>query len=248
MYKQNTLLRPQLAGYGAVALLSCAGALTFVLLLLERSPPTWSRPALALQGLAMVLALLLTYWSRPPRFFLYPIVLAGVIYLWDTTLPPPSLPEGPLRQLIPQAVLVGLLADLVVTLRRRAQPSPRAAVEVSGENVDHGSVARAPHTTPAGRRARRRRAHLFVMLPRRARPAPGKATPIYGGYMELDGAARVLDITPAELRARLRHLGRITVARADGTHFLSLDDLHVVLANWNQADKRRNGRDPRGVA
>ena len=75
MYRQHLLLRPQIAGYATVALLSCAGGLTFLLLLLELQPPTWSRPALAMQGLAVVVALLLTYWYRPPRFFLYPIVL-----------------------------------------------------------------------------------------------------------------------------------------------------------------------------
>ncbi len=243
MYRYHPLLRPQIAGYGAVALLSCAGALTFLLLLLELWPPAWSRPALALQGLAGVLALLLTYWHQPRRFLLYPIVLAGVIYLWDTTLPPPSLPEGPLRRLIPLAVLVGLLVDLLVTLHRRPQPAPRAAPHVHGTDNDLDSRARLRATTGSDHRSRLRRAHLFIMLPRRARPAPRNATRIYGGYMELGGAAQVLDTTPADLRARLRRLRRITVARGDGTEFLSLDDLRAVLAHWNQEDERRNGRE-----
>ncbi len=129
MYHQPGLSRPQVAAYSVVALLSSAGALIFWLLLLEWYPPAWSRAALGLQGLAGALALLLTYWYQPPRFFLYPIVLAGMIYLWDKSLPPPSLPEGPLRGIIPRVALVCLLADLMIT-RRRSRPPSRKATRV----------------------------------------------------------------------------------------------------------------------
>jgi hypothetical protein len=192
MLAQGTLRRPQLAGYTAVALLTATGGLLFFTLVLEVHPPAWSRSALGLQALAMALALLLTYWHRPPRFFLYPIVLAGVIYLWDTTLPPPSLPDGPLRWLVPRAVLVSLLADLVITLRRWRVP-------------------------------------------------PRKATRIYHGYMALDGVAQVLDTTSSDLRLRLRCASRAPIVGSDGTEYLSLDDLYIILARWHQRNDRHNG-------
>jgi hypothetical protein len=187
----GVLRRPQLAGYAAVALLSAAGALLFFTLILGVHPATWSRPALGLQALAGALALLLTYWYRPPRFFVYPIIIAGVIYLWDTTLPPPTLPEGPLRWLIPRAVLIGLVADAVRTLRRAPRP-------------------------------------------------PEQATRISGGYLTVEGAARVLDTTPADLRLRLWRAMRAPVVSRDGTEYLSLDDLHVVLRHWNESNGWRN--------
>lgn len=72
MLAHRVLRRPHLVGYGTIALLTAAGAVIFWLLVLEIHPPVWSRPALALQAVAVGLALLLTYWYRPPRFFLYP--------------------------------------------------------------------------------------------------------------------------------------------------------------------------------
>ena len=152
------LRRPQVAGYAAVALLSGAGALLFFTLILDVHSPIWSRPALGLQALAGALALLLTYWYRPPRFFLYPIILAGVIYLWDTTLPPPSLPEGLLRALIPRVVLVGLLADVFVSVRRATHRHPRNATRLYGSYMELDGCARVLSITAADLRVRLRRA------------------------------------------------------------------------------------------
>ncbi len=70
------------------ALLSGAGLLVFWALLFEVSSPWWSRPALLLQLAAfVVIAILLVTQTRPPaRFVLYPIVLAALVYLWDTPI------------------------------------------------------------------------------------------------------------------------------------------------------------------
>jgi hypothetical protein len=53
------------------------------------------------------------------------MVLAVVIYLWDTTLPPPTLPGGVLRDYLPRMVIVGLLIDLVVRVQHRPARQPR---------------------------------------------------------------------------------------------------------------------------
>ena len=164
MHAQRNLRRPQLVGNAAIALLTGAGALIFWFLVLELHPPVLSRPALALQGTAVALALLLTYWYRPPRFFLYPLVLAGVIYLWDTTLPPPSLPDGPLRRLIPHAVLIGLLADLFVSLRRRAHRPLRNATRVYGGYMELEGTARVLAIPAHELRGRLRRAGRIILV------------------------------------------------------------------------------------
>jgi hypothetical protein len=49
---------------------------------------------------------------------LYPLVLGAGIYLWDHTLPPPSLPEGPLRELIPSLILLWLFAEGALSFQR----------------------------------------------------------------------------------------------------------------------------------
>ena len=108
--------RAHRAGYTAVLVLIGVGAALFLMLVLNWSPPAWSRPALGLQALAVLLVLVLARRHPPLRLLLYPLILAGGIYLWDTTLPPPSLPEGPLRQIVPGVLLAGLLVDSVMTL------------------------------------------------------------------------------------------------------------------------------------
>src|SRR3712207_5776474 len=91
------------------------GMLIFMALLAGLSAPIWSRPALVLQGLAVLLALVVYHCYRIRRFLLYPLLLAGAIYLWDTTLPPPTLPAGVLRVLIPGIVMGGILGHLTYT-------------------------------------------------------------------------------------------------------------------------------------
>jgi hypothetical protein len=125
----DTLTRPQRFGYALSLLLLRAGWLLLLALILEWFAAHWSRPALAFQAAALVLGLLLRQRVPVRRLIVYPLILAGSIYLWDTTLPPPSLPEGWPRVLIPSLVLVGLLIDYIYTVQRmrhaRRQVAPR---------------------------------------------------------------------------------------------------------------------------
>lgn len=103
-----------------IGLLALSGSLIFTwYLLFELKPSAASRWALGLQLGAALLAALFARWQPPRRLIIYPALLAVVIYLWDHTLPPISLPDGPVRWLVPRLVLLGVLADLLGVLRRR---------------------------------------------------------------------------------------------------------------------------------
>jgi hypothetical protein len=154
---------PQRAAYYAIALLTAVGAMIFWLLVLEWGAPTWIRPALGLQWLALALALVFTYWRRPPRFFLYPVVLTSVIYLWDTSLPPPSLPEGPLRELVPRLVLIGLVADMLISVRG-LQQSPSKRTPIRGGRIQLDGAALVLDTTPDDLRTRLKRIERSTIM------------------------------------------------------------------------------------
>ena len=120
----------QRIGYAASTLLISAGWLTLLALLFKLPPTSWSRPAIVLQGAALLLAALLMLRMPAPRLILYPLILAGTIYLWDTTLPPPSLPEGPLRGLVPRVILLGMLTDGLMAISR-AQRARWRAIQIA---------------------------------------------------------------------------------------------------------------------
>jgi hypothetical protein len=112
----TSLSRPQRIGY----ILSCGllgGGWVFLLVLThEWSSPHWSRSALVLQAAALIVAVLLMPHVPARRLVAYPLILATSIYLLDTTLPPPNLPSGWPREIIPRLVLLGLLADCLRTI------------------------------------------------------------------------------------------------------------------------------------
>lgn len=83
-------------------------------------------------GTVLALAALLSLRIPAPRLILHPLILAGTIYLWDTTLPPPSLPEGPLRGLVPRAILLGALTDGLLAISRAQRARCRAIRIVAG--------------------------------------------------------------------------------------------------------------------
>ncbi len=119
--------------YATIALLSGAGTLLFWTLLGNLPVPQWSRAALVLQLLAGGLAALFFIRCRlSARAMLYPLLLALVIYTWDTTLPPPTLPGGVLRDYLPHVVVVGLLIDLVATVGQRRTTRPRSVQIYAG--------------------------------------------------------------------------------------------------------------------
>jgi hypothetical protein len=147
MAMTQPLRRPQRLGYYAILLLIGAGALLFLALVLEWPSPWWSRAALGLQGLALLLLLLLRRGDPPLRLLLYPLVLAAGIYLWDHTLPPPSLPEEPLRELIPRIILLWLFADAVLTVQRFGKGRWRA-IQIRGRTLTLEDAAMLLATTP----------------------------------------------------------------------------------------------------
>lgn len=82
--------------------------------------PIWSRAALLLQAVALLLGVgLILLRCRSPRWLLYPVVLAWVVYLWDTTLPPPNLPDGLIRGLLPWLALAGIMLDALMVMQRQ---------------------------------------------------------------------------------------------------------------------------------
>jgi hypothetical protein len=153
MAMTQPLRGPQRIGYYAIVLLIGAGALLFLALVLEWPSPWWSRPALGLQGLALLLLLLLTRGYPPIRLLLYPLVLAAGIYLWDHTLPPPSLPEGPLRELIPRIILLWLFAEGMLTLQRSRKTRWRT-IQIRGRTLTLEDAAVLFATTPDDLRQR----------------------------------------------------------------------------------------------
>jgi len=123
---------PQRIGYAASTLLISTGWLILLALQFELPPTSWGRFAIMLQGVVLLLAALLSLRMLTPRLILYPLILAGTIYLWDTTLPPPNLPEGPLRGLVPRAILLGVLTDSLQALSRAQRARWRAIRIVGG--------------------------------------------------------------------------------------------------------------------
>jgi hypothetical protein len=112
----SKLTRPLQVSYILSSALMAGGWLFLLALTLEWSPPHWSRPALALQAAAFVVALLVLRHIQAQRLAVYPLILAVSIYLLDTTLPPPNFPSGWPREIIPRLVLVGLLFDCLRTI------------------------------------------------------------------------------------------------------------------------------------
>lgn len=107
---------PQRVGYVLNLILVSVGWLLFLALITEWPSADWSRPALVFQAIAVMLAFTIAHRLPSWRLMMHPLILAVGIYLWDSTLPPPSLPYGPLRILIPGLILFGLLVDCVMTM------------------------------------------------------------------------------------------------------------------------------------
>jgi hypothetical protein len=98
--------------------------------------------ALVFQGVAVLLVLVNRLWERSRRFLIYPVIVFCTIYLWDTRLPPPNLPDGLLRGWIPPLVIGALSVDLVYTYwRRRFTRARPRGFDVVGGYVDLDEVA-----------------------------------------------------------------------------------------------------------
>lgn len=113
----STLNLTRRASYVLSGVLMGLGWLCLLALTLNWPSSHWSRPALALQAAAFAVALVAVRHIPFRRFVIYPLILGASIYLLDTTLPPPNLPSGWPREIIPRLVLMGLLVDSVRTIR-----------------------------------------------------------------------------------------------------------------------------------
>jgi hypothetical protein len=134
-----------------VGILTIAGGVILVALAYEIVVLNLSMAALATQVVAMLLAIAYRLWRLSARFLIYPAILFATIYLWDSNLPPPSLPEGTLRVLVPLIVIGALIVDLVLTHTRHTKryTSKRSGITVTGGYVGLEEAARffnlAPH-------------------------------------------------------------------------------------------------------
>ncbi len=98
--------------YGTIMLLMAISVLILLILICGWISPFWSRTAILLQGIALLVVGMAYRWRPSWRLVLYPVLLAYMTYLWDTTLPPPNLPDGMVRFLLPCALLIGIAGDL----------------------------------------------------------------------------------------------------------------------------------------
>jgi hypothetical protein len=116
---------PLLAITTLITCLIAAGAVLTLVLVGQWVSPRWSRLAILLQLCALLIAGIRARWRPSWRCLLYPLVLASVLYLWDATLPPPTLPDGPIRVVLPLTILVGIVVDVGLLLWQTARPHQR---------------------------------------------------------------------------------------------------------------------------
>jgi hypothetical protein len=101
--------------YMTIMLLLTIGAVILLTLLAEWLPPCWGRTVILLQGVALMVVLLAYRWRPSKRLMVYPLLLAAVTYLWDETLPPPSLTDDGVRGVFPLAIILYIGGDLLIT-------------------------------------------------------------------------------------------------------------------------------------
>lgn len=163
MSLRGTSRAPLLALTAACAFLIAAGAVLTVVLVGQWVSPYWSRFAIVLQGSALLLAGI-GYRRRPAwRLLLYPFAIGGVLYLWDSTLPPPNLPDGPIRVALPLALLAGIAVDVGLHLWQATRPH-RRFVHVYAGRVALVDAARIVGISPDAFRQQYRRIGRPIML------------------------------------------------------------------------------------
>jgi hypothetical protein len=131
----ETLLpaRSPLAVLHVTILLCILGGATLVLsLVFALVDPVWSRAALALHGLTLIILILCARWRPPRRLGVYALLLAGTTYLWDPSLPPPHLPEGHTRGLLPLSLIVAIIADVLLLGRAGSLFAPQRMIVRAG--------------------------------------------------------------------------------------------------------------------
>lgn len=121
--------------HATILLCTIASTALLVALVFALLDPVWSRAALALQAVTLVVMGLARRWGPPPRIAVYALLLGMSTVLWDPTLPPTDLPEGGIRHVLPLVVSVVVLADLLLP-RPDALPFRPARVGVYAGLVD----------------------------------------------------------------------------------------------------------------
>ncbi len=178
---------PLLAITTLITCLIAAGVVLTLVLVGQWVSPRWSRLAILLQGGALLLASIRARWRPSWRLLLYPLVLASVLYLWDATLPPPTLPDGPIRVALPLTMLGGMVVDVGLLLWQTARPHQRFVHAYAGR-VALVDAARVAGISPEALRMRCRRM---------GRPIITNAT----GTEELWLADVLTSLPPARMRA-----------------------------------------------
>lgn len=143
MFRTLSIRSPGQLTSSAVSILIVSGGVILITLVHEWAILSLSAIALLFQGVAVLLALISRLWQRSHRFLTYPLILFSTIYLWDTNLPPPSLPDGALRALIPLLVIATLFFDVGIAGWRMSKKQPSTnGVNVVGGYADLDEAAR----------------------------------------------------------------------------------------------------------
>lgn len=105
--------------------LTLGGMLLVLLRVIAVNHPLVGWFILGLCGCALAVALRPRGAPAIRRLAWYPVLLAGAYYLWETHLPPPTLPSGVLREGLLRLTLVGILTHL---LAPHVQPMVRRSM------------------------------------------------------------------------------------------------------------------------
>jgi hypothetical protein len=126
--------------HSAIVLCVVLGAGIQAALLLGWLSPFWSRTAIILEGMALLIALLASRWRPSWRLIFYPLLLAYLSYVWDPTLPPPQLPDGSPRIALPLVAILSIIADLLLPAKH-VLPFRPGQLEVHGGYVNLDEAA-----------------------------------------------------------------------------------------------------------
>jgi hypothetical protein len=151
--------------YTTILLLLSVGAVLLLTLIVKLLPPFWSRTVIVLQGVALAVVLIAYRWRPSKELIVYPILIAAVTYLWDETLPPPSLTDSHARFFFPLICLAVIGGDLALSWRRALPFAPRR-LRVYGDYVNLDEAAHFFHIPPDVLRAHLARAGRPIIVGR----------------------------------------------------------------------------------
>ncbi len=127
----SMLTRPQRMSYILSSVLMGCGWLFLLALTLGWSASYWSRPVLALQGAALVVALLLVPYTPAQRLIRYTLTLAVSIYLWIQPCPHQIFQVAGRARSFQWLVLAGVLVDSLRAVQWGRGQQRRASQEAN---------------------------------------------------------------------------------------------------------------------